>query len=125
MCAERFHRVVLRTVLSSALLLALSGGVSLGKFQQSAAAANEEYDKTQSSGTPVEIDGRPILKVYAPFGGISPEERATNIEQRILRFARKRTAEVDLIRVEDHGAWRRFGQETNHSWWLRKVKRLR
>jgi hypothetical protein len=104
MCAERSHRLILRTVLSSALLLAL-GGVSLGNFQQTAAAAGEEDDKTQPSGAAVEIDGRPILKVYVPLGGISPEERATNTEQPILRFARKRTAEVGLIRVEDHGAW--------------------
>ncbi|HEY1468544.1 MAG TPA: mechanosensitive ion channel family protein [Candidatus Acidoferrum sp.] len=90
--------------MSLVLLLSL-GGVSVGSFQQRGAAGAEEDDKSQSSGAPVEIDGRPILQVYAPLGGISPEERAANIERRILRFARKRTAEVDLIRVEDRGAW--------------------
>ena len=104
MRAERSRRLVLRTVLSSALLLSL-GGVSLGRFQQRGAAAAEEEDETQSSGAPVEIDGRPILQVYTTIGGISPQERAANIERRILRFARKRSAEVDSIRVEDRGAW--------------------
>ena len=104
MHAERSRRLVLRTVLSSALLLSL-GGVCLGSFQQRGAGAAGEEDETQSSGTPVEIDGRPILQVYTAIGGIPPEERAANIERRILRFARKRTAEVDSIRVEDRGAW--------------------
>lgn len=104
MRAERSRRLVLRTVLSSALLLSLSG-VSLGSFQQKGARAVEGDDKTGTSGAPVEIDGRPIFHVYATVGGVSAEERAADIEQRILRFARKRTAGVDLIRVEDRGAW--------------------
>jgi small-conductance mechanosensitive channel len=102
MRAERSRQLVLRTVLSSALLLSL-GGVSLRGGQQREAADID--DQPQSSGSPVEIDGRPILQVYTPIGGISPEERAENIKRRILRFARKRTADVSLIRVEEHNAW--------------------
>lgn len=104
MRSERSRRLVLRTVLSGALLLSL-GGVSFGNFQQRGAAASDGDDGTQPSGAPVEIDSRTILQVYAPVGGISPDERAANIEERILRFARKRAAGVDLIRVEDRGVW--------------------
>src|SRR5277367_3927520 len=104
MCAEQPRRLVLRTVLSSALLLCLSGPV-LGSLQQGGSEAAEEGEQTQPSGVPVEIDGRPILQVYTPIGAISPEERAPNIQQRILRFARKRTANIDQIRVENRSAW--------------------
>src|SRR6266850_6106772 len=38
---------------------------------------------------PVEVDARPIFLVYAAFGGLSPEERASNIKHRILDFARQ------------------------------------
>jgi small-conductance mechanosensitive channel len=104
MCAEQPRRLVLRTVLSSALLLCLSGPV-LGSLQQGNSEAAEEGEQTQPSGVPVEIDGRPILQVYTPIGAITPEERAPNIQQRILRFARKRSVNIDQIRVDDRSAW--------------------
>jgi hypothetical protein len=62
-------------------------------------------NSSSSSGASVEIDGRPIFQVYAAVGGIAPEERAANIKQRILRLARKRGLDNDLIRTEDRAAW--------------------
>jgi hypothetical protein len=64
-----------------------------------------ETNPTIPWGAPVETDGRPILQVYASVGGVSPEERAANIKRRILRLARKRAVQVDVVRVEDSGAW--------------------
>jgi len=104
MRTERSRRLLLRTVLCSALLLSL-GGASRGSSQQSTSGDAEGDNTTQVSGAFVEIDGRPILRVYTPVGAISAEERAVNIQQRVLRFARKRTADVDQIRFQDRNAW--------------------
>jgi small-conductance mechanosensitive channel len=52
----------------------------------------------------VEIDGRPIVLVYSPIAGLSPEERAANIEQRILGVAKRHEA-PGHIHAEDRGAW--------------------
>src|SRR5437660_8947417 len=44
----------------------------------------------QEGGVPVVIDGQEILRVYAPVGPVSVQERAPAIEDRILTLARKR-----------------------------------
>jgi len=64
-----------------------------------------EVAPPQTAGAPVEIDGRPILLIYSSVAGISPEERAANIEKRILGTARRNAVAVESIRAEDHGAW--------------------
>ena len=64
-----------------------------------------EVAPPQTGGAPVEIDGRPILLIYSSVAGISPEERAANIEKRILGIARRNAVAVESIRAEDHGAW--------------------
>jgi len=59
----------------------------------------------RASGAPVEIDGRPILMVYSSVAGIAPEERAANIQQRILGIANRKAIQPDAIHAEDRGAW--------------------
>ncbi len=59
----------------------------------------------ENAGAPVEIDGRPILVVYARVGGFTPEERARAIEQRIVSLARNRSIPIDAIHSENRGAW--------------------
>jgi small-conductance mechanosensitive channel len=64
--------------------------------------------------SPVVIDGRPVLIIYAPLAGVSPEERADIIRDRILRFARDRTLPVESIHSEERGPWAeiRAGEDT-------------
>jgi small-conductance mechanosensitive channel len=64
-----------------------------------------ELKPTQPNGVAVEIDGRPILTVYASIAGISPEERVENIKDRILRVAKTKTIPIEDIRAEDRVAW--------------------
>src|SRR4249920_2700728 len=42
----------------------------------------------ENNGAPVEIDGKPILLIYAPVGGFTPNDRASAIQQRIIAFSR-------------------------------------
>jgi small-conductance mechanosensitive channel len=59
----------------------------------------------ENPGAAVEVDGRPILFVYAAVGGFSPEERAEHIQQRIVALAKRTDIPVELIRAEDRGSW--------------------
>ena len=68
--------------------------------QSSADLAPAEY-----SPAPVEIDGRPIFLVYGAVGGLSPDERASNIKRRILDFAKQSDVPVSSVHVEDRGPW--------------------
>jgi len=47
----------------------------------------------QEGGLPVVIDGEEIVRIYAPLGSFTVQERAEAIEDRILALARKRTSE--------------------------------
>ena len=67
--------------------------------------AEEDTIAIENSGVPVEIDGRPILVVYASIAGITPQERAQAIQQRILTLARRKDVPLTEIRIEDRGTW--------------------
>jgi small-conductance mechanosensitive channel len=54
---------------------------------------------------PVVIDGQVVLQVYTPIAGLTREERAAAIRERILRLAHSSRAPVDSIHVEDREAW--------------------
>ena len=77
----------------------------------SARHANQELGSddgqtaTAASSAPVEIDGRSIFLVHSSIGGLSAEERAETIEQRIVNIARRNEIRVEEIHAEDRGAW--------------------
>jgi small-conductance mechanosensitive channel len=106
--------LALTALLTSALVVL--GPVLAKTYQDPVVTTSSGSDAgpaASPSGAPVEIDGRPIFQVYASVGGVPPQERAANIENRILRLARKRTLQNDLIRIEERGAWTEIlvGQE--------------
>ena len=68
-------------------------------------AASVDIVPPEMAPFPVQIDGRPVLTVYAPLAGVSPHERAEAIRDRILRFARDRELSVDTIHTDDRGPW--------------------
>jgi small-conductance mechanosensitive channel len=59
----------------------------------------------ENPGVPVEIDGRPVLIVYAQIGGFAPQERAEAIQQRIIAISKRRDIELNAIHAEDRGTW--------------------
>jgi len=66
----------------------------------------------RASGAPVEIDGRPILMVYSSVAGIVPEERAGNIQQRILRIANRKRYSLTPFMPKTVARGQRFGLAT-------------
>jgi len=59
----------------------------------------------ENTGVPVEIDGKPILLVYAPVGALTAQERAEAIQHRIIALATQRNVPTDSIHVVDRGTW--------------------
>ena len=59
----------------------------------------------ENNGSPVEIDGKPILLIYAPIGGFTPNERASAIQQRIIALSRNTNMAIEAIHAEDRGTW--------------------
>ncbi len=67
--------------------------------------AEEKSEATENSGVPVEIDGRAILLVYVPVAGMTAQERADAIKQRIIALSHRRLVTFESIHAEDRGAW--------------------
>jgi small-conductance mechanosensitive channel len=59
----------------------------------------------ENNGSPVEIDGKPILLIYAPVGGFTPSDRASAIQQRIIAVSRNTNTAIEAIHAEDRGTW--------------------
>src|SRR5436309_2130834 len=59
----------------------------------------------ENPGVAVEIDGRPVLVVYAQIAGFTSQERAEAIQERIVALAKRRDIAVEAIHAEDRGTW--------------------
>jgi small-conductance mechanosensitive channel len=59
----------------------------------------------ENNGSPVEIDGKPILLIYAPIGGFTAQERASAIQQRIIALSSNTNIPIEAIHPEDRGTW--------------------
>jgi small-conductance mechanosensitive channel len=73
--------------------------------ENSGGSAGADSNAIENPGVPVEIDGKPILVVYAQVGGFTPQERAEAIQQRIVALANKRNIPPEAIHAEDRGFW--------------------
>ena len=67
--------------------------------------AEETPVTAENTGVAVEIDGRPILIVYARIGGFTPEERAEAIQQRIVSVGKNHRIPTESIHAENRGPW--------------------
>ncbi len=59
----------------------------------------------ENAGVAVEVDGRPILVIYARVGGFTAEERAEAIQKRIVAISKNSSIPADAIHSEDRGTW--------------------
>jgi small-conductance mechanosensitive channel len=59
----------------------------------------------ENNGSPVEIDGKPVLLIYAPIAGFTPSDRAIAIQQRIIGLSRNTNTAIEAIHAEDRGTW--------------------
>ena len=102
----RPSRKVRLALLWACSLLLLSAGSATAVAQEAPdSSVASESAAAENPGTPVEIDGRPILSVYASVAGISPQERAAAIQKRVVELGRRRDLALESIHVEDHGSW--------------------
>ena len=67
--------------------------------------ANSDAVAIENPGAPVDIDGKPILTIYAPVGGFSAQERAELIQQRLVALSNQRDVSIESIHAEDRGPW--------------------
>jgi len=78
-------------------------------FRSAAQEAGHSEDNSEiaveNPGAPVEVDGRPILIVYAPIGGFTPRERAAAIGQRIVSLGEHRDTPIEAIHIENRATW--------------------
>jgi small-conductance mechanosensitive channel len=82
-----------------AVLLGLQAGA------QSPAPSAGLSEPLENPGIAVEVDGRPIFSVYAQVGGITPEERAEAISERIILLSKNKSISVEAIHPEERGTW--------------------
>jgi small-conductance mechanosensitive channel len=61
--------------------------------------------EVENDGEPVEIDGRPVLLVYARIGGFTAKERAEAIQHRIVSISKARTIAIESIHSESRATW--------------------
>ena len=84
-------------LLSSAAYCQVQQGKDLHQETPDAEVAN--------NGEPVEIDGRPVLMVYAHIGGFTAKERAEAIQHRIVSISKTRTIPIESIHSESRATW--------------------
>ena len=72
---------------------------------QSPTPGAAQTEPLESPGVAVRVDGRPIFYVYAEVGGVTLEERAEAISERILLLSKNKSISPDAIHLDDRGAW--------------------
>lgn len=90
------------TILATVIVAVYPASCATGDAQKPKDVADASSEDT---GIPVEIDGKPILAVYAPIGGFSPKERAEAIQERIISLGKNSGVPVETIHAEDRGTW--------------------
>src|SRR4051794_41091821 len=82
------------------VLLSGSFAQDAGEHRTASVSADDSI-AIENPGVAVEVDGRPVLTIYAPVGGFTPQERARAIGHRILALSNARGIPLDTIRSED------------------------
>jgi len=98
---QRIGRAIAVRAFLSILVAICAAGSDDGKEKSSVEGAGV----VENNGTPVEVDGRPILLIYARIGGFTPQERAEAIGQRIISLSQSRGIQLESIHAEDRGTW--------------------
>jgi len=85
--------------------LAQQNRVTPAPTQTQPASSQESPQEDINSPGEVVIEGRPILIVYETLGGLTPQDRASGIEKRILAVAKESSSSPESIRVESRSTW--------------------
>jgi small-conductance mechanosensitive channel len=106
--STRRHRraaVIACISLVCAVVGSASGNTKISTNATGDASASSDAIAIEVVGTPVEVDGRPILTIYAPIGGFTAHERAEAIQGRIIALCTRPNVLIESIRAEDRGTW--------------------
>src|SRR3982074_1227653 len=98
----------LQRIIATCSLIVIVGSLTLAQVHRENAGDPMEGTESvaiENAGVPVEIDGRPVLVIYAPIGGFTPQERAEGIQLRIIALAKRRDTALEAIHAEDRGTW--------------------
>ena len=98
----------LQRIIATCSLIVMVGSLTLAQVHRENAGDPIEGTESvaiENPGVPVEIDGRPVLVIYAPIGGFTPQERAEGIQQRIIALGKRRDTAPEAIHAEDRGTW--------------------
>ena len=87
-----------------ALIVTATAGLCFDD-EQSRYLAEHPAPLAENVGAAVEIDGRPILVIYASIGGFTPQERAEAIQDRIVAVGSDKGIAVEAIHTENRGSW--------------------
>src|SRR4051794_14600912 len=84
--ADRWLSALKRVIITCSLIV-IVGSLTFAQVHHD--NADDPMEGTESvaienAGVPVEIDGRPVLVIYAPIGGLTSQERAEGIQHRII-----------------------------------------
>jgi small-conductance mechanosensitive channel len=104
---DRWLSVSRRIIVTCGLIVIVCSLTIAQAHRQNAGDPTEEVDSAaiENAGVPVEVDGRPVLVIYAPIGGFTPQERAQGIERRIIALGKRRDTALEAIHAEDRGTW--------------------
>jgi small-conductance mechanosensitive channel len=105
--------------LSTCAFVCLISTVASPRITSETAQGSSEVSDSvviENNGSPVEIDGKPILLIYAPIGGFTPNERADAIQQRIIALSRNTNTAIETIHAEDRGTWTEILAGNNRIW---------
>jgi small-conductance mechanosensitive channel len=98
----------LQRIIATCSLIVMVGSLTLAQVHRENAGDPIEGTESvaiENPGVPVEIDGRPVLVIYAPIGGFTPQERAEGIQHRIIALGKRRDTAPEAIHAEDRGTW--------------------
>jgi small-conductance mechanosensitive channel len=73
--------------------------------QNTATSSDESPKEKIDMPAEVVIEGRRVLAVYESVGGLTPTERATGIEERIVAVARENGSSADSIHIQSRSSW--------------------
>jgi small-conductance mechanosensitive channel len=95
----RLHtRLIPKLVLALVVLLASCLAVILSAAQDQPAS---QSFASQSSGYPVDVDGREVIRIYESVGSFSAQERADAISSRLQKLVNDPAADLNAIRIVD------------------------
>jgi small-conductance mechanosensitive channel len=98
----------LQRIIATCSLIVIVGSLTLAQARRENAGDSIEGTESvaiENAGVPVEIDGRPVLVIYAPIGGFTPQERAEGIQLRIIALGKRWDIAPEAIQAEDRGTW--------------------